>query len=289
MTIDRPGIYTIPAADYHADPCPEPSLSCSLRENAVRLVGAARLLRAPAPQPTRRVRDRRSLRVGTAAHALLLEGRDTMVVIDAPDWRTKAAKEQRDAARDSWPDPAPRARRPGRRRDGRRAARSPAPADRRRRADVHRRPAEQTLVWCEDDVWCRARLRLAADRPVRDRRLQDNRRQCQPRGVGADDVQRRPRPAGRVVPARAARHYRRTARRPGRLPLRRPGDDRAVRPQCHRPEPRRDVLAEKKCLYALEQFREALASGDWRGYPRRTAYATLPAWEEARWLEKELR
>ena len=77
--------------------------------------------------------------VGTAAHALLLEGRDTMVVIDAPDWRTKAAKEQRDAARARWPDAAPRARRPGRRRDGRRAARSPAPADRRRRADVHRR------------------------------------------------------------------------------------------------------------------------------------------------------
>ena len=36
---------------------------------------------------------------GTIAHALLLEGsEDNLEVIDAPDWRTKAAKESRDAA-----------------------------------------------------------------------------------------------------------------------------------------------------------------------------------------------
>lgn len=37
--------------------------------------------------------------LGTAAHALLLEGADSkLCVIDAEDWRTKAAKEQRDEA-----------------------------------------------------------------------------------------------------------------------------------------------------------------------------------------------
>ena len=38
--------------------------------------------------------------IGTFAHAMLLEGgTDALVIVDADDWRTKAAKEQRDAAR----------------------------------------------------------------------------------------------------------------------------------------------------------------------------------------------
>ena len=37
--------------------------------------------------------------IGTAAHALLLQGLDCAVVIDADDWRKKDAKEARDAAR----------------------------------------------------------------------------------------------------------------------------------------------------------------------------------------------
>jgi hypothetical protein len=37
--------------------------------------------------------------VGTAAHALILEGReDAVTVVDAPDWRSKAARDARDAA-----------------------------------------------------------------------------------------------------------------------------------------------------------------------------------------------
>ena len=39
--------------------------------------------------------------VGTAIHDVLLEGRDRIEAIDAPDWRTKAAKEARDRAREA--------------------------------------------------------------------------------------------------------------------------------------------------------------------------------------------
>ena len=38
--------------------------------------------------------------MGIAIHDGLLEGVDRIVAIDADDWRTKAAKEARDAARD---------------------------------------------------------------------------------------------------------------------------------------------------------------------------------------------
>jgi hypothetical protein len=29
--IDQPGVYDIPAEQYHADPCPQPSLSAAIR------------------------------------------------------------------------------------------------------------------------------------------------------------------------------------------------------------------------------------------------------------------
>jgi hypothetical protein len=49
------------------------------------------------------------------------------------------------------------------------------------------------------------------------------------------------------------------------------------------------MLAEKKCLYALEVWRASRTSGDWVGYPRRTCFASLPMAHEAWWLEKECR
>lgn len=50
--------------------------------------------------PNREREDSGKMDIGTYAHALLLEGgTDLLVVIEADDWRTKVAKEARDAAR----------------------------------------------------------------------------------------------------------------------------------------------------------------------------------------------
>ena len=38
---------------------------------------------------------------------------------------------------------------------------------------------------------------------------------------------------------------------------------------------------------ALELWRLCLESGNWPAYPTQSHYATLPAWEEARWLARE--
>jgi len=49
--------------------------------------------------PSRQPEESEQADAGTIAHALLLEGsEDCLSIIDAPDWRTKAAKELRDAA-----------------------------------------------------------------------------------------------------------------------------------------------------------------------------------------------
>ena len=86
-------------ADYIADPCPEPSLSKS---------GIGRILyRSPqhamrhhprlGPNPERYTP---SADTGSAAHAELLGADETQQVVwvEAKDWRTKAAKEERDEA-----------------------------------------------------------------------------------------------------------------------------------------------------------------------------------------------
>lgn len=92
--ITRPGVYDgIPEAAYHRDLVPGGSLSSS---------GARKLL-APScpalfryeqthPQPHKKAFD-----LGRAAHELVLGVGSGVEVVDASDFRTKAAKEQRDA------------------------------------------------------------------------------------------------------------------------------------------------------------------------------------------------
>lgn len=89
------GVYDIPEDIYHGDPVPGGSLSVS---------GAKKLLPPSCPalfdyerrsgrKPTR------ALELGTAAHKLVLGAGWPFAVIDAGDYRTKAAQQARDEAR----------------------------------------------------------------------------------------------------------------------------------------------------------------------------------------------
>ena len=96
VVIDEPGLYpTVTAEQYHADPVAGGSLSSS---------GARRLL--PPSCPARFRYDqlhgqapKAHYDLGHAAHRAVLGVGAGVHVIDAPDWRTKAAKEERDEAR----------------------------------------------------------------------------------------------------------------------------------------------------------------------------------------------
>jgi hypothetical protein len=94
-----PGTYNIPAAQYHAGPCPGPELSNSLIKT---LLGKSPLHAwCQHPKLNQQFKPYESDRfdAGTAAHSILLEGEDGIVIVDAEDWRTKAAKEARESAR----------------------------------------------------------------------------------------------------------------------------------------------------------------------------------------------
>lgn len=98
VMVDGPGVYDLPMAAYHADPVPGGSLTSS----------GARMLTPPnTPAHFRwwvdnpRTESTDAFDLGHAAHRLILGKGEELAVVDAKDWRTKAAQEAKRAARDA--------------------------------------------------------------------------------------------------------------------------------------------------------------------------------------------
>lgn len=152
--IDAPGVYELDEATYHADRNLAPTLGRSLSSS-----GAKALLDCPARFAWQRehpvVKD--AFDFGHVAHARLLGfGDEGIAVIDADSWRTKAAQEARDAAREDGKVPILAA-------DSERAwalvtavMEHPVAGPAFTRAGQ----AEQSLYWIDDEtgVTCRGRI-----------------------------------------------------------------------------------------------------------------------------------
>lgn len=99
MTLDV-GVHDgIDEAIYHADPCPEPSLSASLAQVLLGQSALHAWTKHPRLNPNFRPDHDEAMDKGTAAHTMLLGRGKTIATVDAPDWRTKAARAERDHAR----------------------------------------------------------------------------------------------------------------------------------------------------------------------------------------------
>lgn len=96
-------IKNISATEYHDDEvgAPAPTLSCSIAKLLLAEPPIKAMLAHPKLNPDWEGEDETSKAqdIGTAAHAMLLEGRDAIEVCPFKDWRTNDAKAQRDAAR----------------------------------------------------------------------------------------------------------------------------------------------------------------------------------------------
>jgi len=99
--ITQPGIYgDIPLVDYIADPCPEPSLSSSVAHTLITESPIHAFIQHPRLNKGRIDNGSSKMDIGTIVHGLVLEGDESrLVMVEADDWRTKVAKETRDAAR----------------------------------------------------------------------------------------------------------------------------------------------------------------------------------------------
>lgn len=152
VTVDAPGVYdAMPNAVYQADPVPGGSLSHS---------GARKLLPPGCPALYRHWAaggDPRTheFDVGHAAHRLVLGAGSNISVVDADDWRTKAAREQRDEAHAGGLTPILRADY-----DNVHAMAEALRAHPIASALFRSGRPEQSLFWVDDEtgVWRRARL-----------------------------------------------------------------------------------------------------------------------------------
>lgn len=94
-----PGIHLdIASADYFADPCSETSLTQSIASVLLDKSPRHAALRHPRLNPAWEPYEDTKFNIGNAAHKLLIGRGKELVVVEADDWRTKAAKEQRDEA-----------------------------------------------------------------------------------------------------------------------------------------------------------------------------------------------
>lgn len=97
--IDEPGIYDISDAEYHADPCIEPSASCSILQLIDKKSALHAMWKHPRLHPSFESEESSKFDIGSAFHTLMMgRGRDLVPVV-AKDWRTKDAQTQRDQIR----------------------------------------------------------------------------------------------------------------------------------------------------------------------------------------------
>jgi hypothetical protein len=153
VIVTEPGVYDgMPDATYHGDPVPGGSLSST---------GARRLLPPSCPALFKYEQDHprqptEAMEFGTAAHKAILGAGTEPVIVEAENWRTKAAKEAAAEARAAGRVPLLPA-------DYERVKVLAAAVRAHPLAAILLDPAygkpEQSLFWVDPSgIWCRARL-----------------------------------------------------------------------------------------------------------------------------------
>lgn len=288
MQIDAPGIYEMPARDYHRDPCPEPSLSASiahmLLSQSPRHAYHAHPKLNPAweePEPTREQDE------GATLHSLILENTSVVAPLPFNDYKTAAARDARDAAWENGKIPI--------------LARrweelQPIAEAVREQLDQHLDASdaltaglpERVLVWREETpfgpIWCRSRvdwIQHAVDGWLDD--LKTVARTAEPGEWGRHLL-----PEGRAL---QQAFYLRGARALGR----RPRGFRFIVVEREAPfglsvvtcDPEMAATAERQVAAAIDIFARCLYSGQWPGYFPRTHYVEPKPWQLADWEARE--
>ena len=158
------GIYDLSPEAYHADPCPVPSLSCSIAKKLLRQSPMHAHYAHPRLGGGSFKGDSQAMDDGTILHTLLLGKGGDIAVIDADDFRTKAAKEAREIARAEGKTPV-LAHKMEALEATAAAARRQIMAHPAARALFEPGRAEQAMIWEEDGVWFRSLVDFMPDNP----------------------------------------------------------------------------------------------------------------------------
>jgi hypothetical protein len=284
--ITSAGIYDLSAGEYHADPCPMPSLSHSV----------ARILLDRTPRhaqyahPKFRAQERGDatsvMDAGSALHKLILGKGDEIAILDFADYRKGAAQEARDVARDAGQIPILAGAY-----QGILDCASAALSEMRQHPDLEaffgQGQSEAVVAWPDNGgIWCRGMVdRLAADpkAPVFD---------IKTTGLSAapEGWERR---LQREYATQAA-FYRRGLKAvrgvdPGPFLFVVIETDAPYGVSVMTPAPALLDCAERQIEEAITLWGQCLATDDWPSYPRMTAYVDAPGWMLDRQEERAVR
>ena len=285
--IRAPGLYDMPAAAYHADPCETPSLN----SGTANLLVSATAAHAKANHPRLWQQDgddsSDATRLGSVVHELLLGKGGGFQVLDFKDMRSKAAQQERDAAIDVGLTPIKKA-------DFNRAE-TIAETIRAKLAGMAECPgalvdgtAEVVGIWQEPTgPWCRAMydwlmgdLSCVYDlkttgRGLDDRTIKNN------IALNGLDVQAAfyLRGLHALFPEMAGR----TKWRWIFAEVEPPFELRVIEADATTL-----AIGGRKAVFAIDAWRRCLEADEWPGYPRTVQRCEYPQWAEAAWMEKEL-
>ena len=289
LRITEPGLYRdVSDADYHADPCPEPSLSSSIAKVLLARSPLHAAVRHPRLAKRQQREEKAAFDLGRVAHALLLGRGADFAVIDHEDWRTKAAREARDEARARGLTPILRPQ----------LELAEAMVNMlRAQLSEHECAgafegglAEATLVWCEDNgVWCRARIDWMPNPQADGMVVYDYKTtsvSAEPATFGGRTL------FGLGYDLQAAFYLRGI-----RAVL---GIDARMRFVVQETEepwaatvleigPASLAVADRRIAKAIELWGKCLETGIWPAYPPRVCHVEAPAWHEHRVLDAEAR
>ena len=294
LAVKQPGIYAMPMERYLADPCPQPSLSSGIIHAICSESPLHAFTQHPRLNPGAAGEEKEIMDVGTIAHALMLEGVSHAKIIseavDAKgvlrqidDWRLSDAKRQRDEARANGKVPILAGKYDAVMRMIR-AARQQLNEHKEAHDAFTNGLPEQTIIWQEEGLWCRARPDWLHD----SHSIMDDYKTT---GATAN-----PEVLSRTLFTNGWDIQAAWYRRGLKAITGKDAQFRFVVQETYAPHalsvmalgPDVLMLAEKKIMFAMDVWRACLEEDRWPGYPTRTCYAELPPYEESRWLEKEI-
>lgn len=280
------GIHDLDEATYHADPCPEPSLSSSIAKLLVGRSPRHAWLAHPRLNPQPHESNESKFDLGSAFHTLMLGKGAEIEPIDAADWRTKAAKDARDAARAAGKIPmlASQATRALRMRD---LVSAQIAEHEEARPALEAGTPERTIVWREDNgIWCRALLDWMPETGSAYPDLKTTDAGADPEGWGrvmfnvGCDIQ--------------DAFYRRGLQKLGICPqpyllfvVAETDEPHLI--ATHRCGLAAAAIADRKVESAIRLWKHCLEGNRWPGYSRATAWQEPPVWLEEQWLDREIR
>lgn len=285
--ITEPGFYDLPAAVYHADTAASPSLSSSIARTLISATPAHAFVQHPRLNPGRENDSSSAMEMGSVIHELVLGKGGGFDVLPFEDYRTKAAKEARDAAIALGKSPILEHKY----QDARKVAESIiARVEMIDGCEELFKPdyghPEVAMFWRDTgDVWCRTMIDwqdghgIVTDLKTTGRGL-DDRTLLAMIGDGLD-VQLghtlrglsilRPETIGRI-------RWRWCF-----VETEEPFEVRIVEA-----DGATMTMGAKKAAYAVESWRRCIDTGNWPGYPARIERLSYPQWAENKWIEREM-